>query len=263
MGLNTLDWTIVAAYLGLVFFIGFRVARQTGGDRSFFLADRSFPVWAVALSVMATNLSAATYISSPEISFRGNLAFLLLPLGTIPAAYVIAYGYLPKLYAAGTVTVYGFLGQRYGFPVRMTASLIYVLGRMLAGGARLFIAGIAFSLVLYGDTSGPHLVAAIMIFGICGILYTTAGGLRAVVWTDTLQITLVAVAACCSIYLLLQMIPLNVSEIMDLLRADPDGDKLLLLDWRFSLSDPFTVWALLIGAAVSQAADSTCCSFTI
>jgi hypothetical protein len=86
MGLNTLDWTIVAIYLALVFAIGFRVARQRGGDRSFFLADRSFPVWAVALSVVATNLSAATYISTAEVSFRGNLTLLLLPIATTAAA---------------------------------------------------------------------------------------------------------------------------------------------------------------------------------
>ena len=240
-----LDWWVVAGYMGLIVAIGLWTSRGQHDQDSFFLANRKMPVWAVALSVLATSLSAGTFVGVPQISFiaGGDLTYLSLSIGTVLAAVVVAMVFLPPLYRAGTVTIYGYLGKRFGMGAMIGASCAFLLGRLLASGARLFMAAFVVSLVLFGDTEPASLTIAIVIFGIVGTAYTALGGIKAVIWTDVIQIIIVVGAALLSIVLLLKAIPLPLGEILDTLRHADGGNKLMLINTKHDWAESFTIWA--------------------
>jgi solute:Na+ symporter, SSS family len=242
------DWLVIVAYMGMMVAIGVLSSRKQEDANTFFLGGRAMPAWAVTLSVLATTLSAATFIGAPQIAYGGDLTYLILNIGTMLAAFVVAFVLIPPVYKAGTVTIYGYLGKRYGEPAMVAASIMFLLGRLLASGARLFIAAIAFALMLYGDTSPRELILAILILGVIGTVYTAFGGIKAVIWTDTIQIAVVVFAAGLSIFLLLKAIPLPFAAIIEVLRNSPDGDKLRIVDLHHDWSINYTIWTGIIAS---------------
>src|SRR3954468_24053404 len=194
------DWVVVAGYFTLMIFIGFAVARKGESAKDYFLAGRSLPTWVLAVSIVATTLSAATFIGVPDDVYLGNIGYLIFFLGSFIAVFIVAAFFVPRLYRAGTVTVYGYLRPRFGEGAVVAMSCTFLVGRLLASGARLFSAAIPLTLLMFG-TEHPEqhrgqLVFAICLIGLMGTFYTVKGGIRAVVWTDAIQLVLVIGAAC-------------------------------------------------------------------
>lgn len=231
-------------YLAVMVVVGAVLSGDQENAERYFLGGHRMPVWAVALSVLATALSAATFVGVPALSFRGDLTYLVTNLGGFLAAILVATLFIPAFYRAGTLTIYGYLRQRYGPVAGVASSLMFLLGRLLASGARLFMGGIAFSLILYHEVRTNQLIYAVVIFGGIGTLYTVCGGIRAVIWTDVIQIIVVVGAALISIYLLLDAIPLTVPQIIEALRDNSaqGHSKIRIIDTSVDLSLPFTLW---------------------
>lgn len=249
-----IDWLVIGGYFALMIGIGLLTSRKQEDVDSFFLGGRRMPTWAVALSVLATSLSAATFIGVPQMTFGGDLTYLSFYIGGVIAAFVVAFVIIPPVYQAGTVTIYGYLEKRYGQPSVIAASCMFLFGRLLASGARLFMAAIAFALMLYGDTSTGELILAILILGFIGTLYTACGGIKAVIWTDALQIAVVAFVAALSVLLLWRAIPASFGEIWHALSACPVADtgetlnKLRVFSFSGGFAKPFTLWAAVIAS---------------
>lgn len=257
-----IDWCVLGGYLALVSLVGFLASRKAGGTEGYFLAGRTMPAWAVAMSMVATTLSVATFTGAPQESFKGNLTYLSLSLGGFVAAFIVAGVFLPRLYRAGTITIYGYIDQRFGATAKTAMSMMFLFGRLLASGARLFIAGIPVCLLLFGEASPSSvlLIFAILLIGAIGTAYTVSGGIRAVIWTDTMQVILVVGAAVASIALLLHRIPLPLEGILAALNdpaAGPGGHgKLRVIETAFEA--PYSVWAAVIGNAVFMVAAYGC-----
>src|ERR1700733_6872371 len=143
------DWGIVAAYFALVILVGLGVARKEQDAREYFLGNRAMPTWAVAVSLVATMLSAATFVGVPDVSYGGDLSFLGLSLGGFIGVWVVGFVFVSRLYRAGTVTIYGFLAQRFGEGARLAVSCAFIVGRLLGSGARLFLAAIPLCLLMF------------------------------------------------------------------------------------------------------------------
>jgi solute:Na+ symporter, SSS family len=140
------------------------------------------------------------------------------------------------------VTIYGVLGQRYGTGAKSAAGVMFLFGRLLSSGARLFMAGIGFALMLYGEMNTNTLIFAVVLLGIIGTAYTIFGGIRAVIWTDVVQIMVMVIAALCAVFLLLRAIPVPFGQILAALK-DADGvNKLQLVDTSFALDKAYTIW---------------------
>ena len=253
-GFGWIDWGVLAAYMAGMVWIGAAVSRRQEDTETYFLGGRSMPGWAVSLSVLATSLSAATFVGAPQIGYTGNLTYLSLSLGGVLGALIVAYLFVPPIYQAGTTTIYGYLGKRFGEPSMVAASLMFLFGRLLASGARLFMAGIGFALILYGGTDTGELAFAVLVLGVVGTLYTACGGVRAVIWTDTVQIGVVLLAAGISLVILMRAIPLSGVEIVAALRMSAAGDKLQVIDRAWAFDKPYTLWAALIANTVVSVA---------
>jgi solute:Na+ symporter, SSS family len=182
-GLTTLDWLVVTAFLGAVLVLGLKAAGRQRSTRDYFLGDRSLPWWAVALSIIATETSAATYIGLPGLAYRESWHFLQMALGFVLARVFIALFVLQVYYRAEVVTVYGFLERRFGEGARVTAALLFLAGRVIGSGVRLFAACLALR-VAAGWTGDREMVLAIAALGFLALSCTLFGGIKAVVWTE-------------------------------------------------------------------------------
>jgi SSS family transporter len=249
-----LDWGVVIAYFALVTWVGLAVARKDQDAKEYFLGNRSMPTWAVAVSIVATMLSAATFVGVPDSGYSGDLSYLSLTIGGVIAVFVVAGLFIPRLYRAGTVTIYGYLAQRFGETARVAVSCTFVFGRMLASGARLFLAAIPLCLLMFGSKA-PHvwqLVVAICLITAVGTFYTVMGGVRAVIWVDTIQFGIVIGAAFLTVAILLHRIPLNIGQIFHELAASSSAttghSKLHVVDTSLDFTRPYTIWAAVFAA---------------
>lgn len=247
---HIIDWALLILYFLGVVGLGFLFSRKQEGVNSFFLARRNMPTWAVTLSIVATSLSAGTYLGNVQYTYNGRIIFISMALGNVVAALVASFVLIPAYYKSGCTTAYGYLGKRFGVRSMYAASISFLFGRLLAAGARVFIAAIAVSVLIYGDLRLPHLVVAILLLGTVATIYTVAGGIKAVIWTDVLQIFVMSLAGVLCIIFLLDKIPLSTGEIINVLK-DADGvNKLQLLEFKFDLSDPYTIWSLFFAIAI-------------
>ncbi len=185
------DWAVLCLYFAGLTLTGWwfamRARRTVGTSGDYFLAGRSMPTWAVAISILATTQSAATVIGVPSQSYSGDLSYLISNVGGITAAVVLAWALIPRLYAANATTPYELLDARFGPRARRATSWTYLVGRVFATGSRLFIGSLPAAWVFFGDVSAASVLPAVAIMTVAGIVYTLAGGIRSVIWTDVIQ----------------------------------------------------------------------------
>ncbi len=188
--MSVFDYAAIATYLALILVIGIRAGRDRSSASDLLLGARSMPTWAVFLSMVATELSAATFISVPAFAYTGDWRYLEFAFGALAGKWVVAQWVIPRYHELGLVTVYGVLGNRFGRDTQRNAALAFAIGRVLASGVRLFIAALAFSVV----TQLP-LESTIVICGVVAVIYTMIGGIGSVIWTDVVQGLVFIVAA--------------------------------------------------------------------
>jgi len=180
--MTSLDWYIVAGYLGLILVLGFAASRRVEKLFDYFLAGRTTAVWVVVISIIATETSAATVIGGPDTSYRSNLAYVQTTIGAVLSRFFLAYFFIDVYYRHGVYTVYGYLAKRFGFVEQTVTALVFCVGRLFASGARLYIASFAVATI-----ASVNLITAILLVGAVALLYGVFGGLRAVMWTDVVQ----------------------------------------------------------------------------
>jgi solute:Na+ symporter, SSS family len=246
---TALDWGILAGYiavLGVAGYLSTRRDMKTADD--YFLASHHAPTWLVAVSVLSTVQSAATFLGVPDNSFRGNYTYLASTIGALFAAWFVAKVLIPRFYAMGAVTVYELLEQRFDVTARRAAGGMYLIGRVLASGARLYLAAIAVSMIMFLDVAPHHIVIASFALLVFGLVFTFMGGLNAVIWSDLVQVILYVGAAILVLIFLLIKIPVPIADIISNLASAPDGqDKLKLIDWSLDFTAPFSLFAVFTG----------------
>ncbi len=238
------DWYIVVGSLLAVLGVGLCVSRRTEEVKDYFLAGRSFGAVLVAISVIATETSAATVIGGPDTSFRGNLAYLQTTIGAVLSRFFLAYFVIETYYKHDVVTVYGFLQKRFGRAVQLFSSYLFLFGRLLASGARLYIASLAIASICNCNFS-----LAIILTGLVAVIYSVQGGLRAVIWTDLLQGVLFLSIGVYAFYFIL-------SEVggLAVVTAELSGtNKITFFDFSFNVlsldfwANPYTFLGAVIG----------------
>ena len=138
-----IDWIIVILFIGALITIGYVFSRKSRNIEDYFLAGRSMPGWLVAISATGTAISAGTFVGSPELGFNTNLTYVMNLIGAVIGGTLVAALILPKLYNAKTITIYGYIGDRFGETAKRANSLMFLIGQLFTSGSRLFIAAIA------------------------------------------------------------------------------------------------------------------------
>jgi SSS family transporter len=272
------DWAVLGAYLLMLVFTGWWFSRrESKSTGEYFLADRRMPMWAVSVSIIATSLSAATFVGAPEQSYTGDLTYLSTNIGGLIAVVIVAYLFIPAFYRNNCTTVYELLEKRFGTGSKAATSAAFMIGRLFASGARIYIAAIPLSMILFGtgvvDSENYVwcMIAAIAALTAVGTFYTLFGGISSVIWTDVIQTGVLVVAVTAAIVVLFMKIDAPVGEIFASLRsAVPAGQaeagawgKLTVfrpgLDpgapgWGFDPSAAFTILTAIAGFALLNVA---------
>ncbi|MFC1543281.1 sodium:solute symporter [Candidatus Neomarinimicrobiota bacterium] len=183
--INPLDIWILALFLGGTVAYGIWSRRYSRTTHAYFLAERNLPWYAVMLSVVATETSVLTFISVPGMAYRGNLFFLQLAFGYILGRVAVSLLLLPLYYAKGITSIYQYIGQRFGMKVQRTTSAVFLFTRLMADGVRFFATALLVQILL--PLTIPQ---AVLLIGGVTLVYTLAGGIRSVVWMDTVQFVL-------------------------------------------------------------------------
>ena len=245
--MSALDWGVIAAYLLATIAMGMWLGRKQEDLDDYLLGGRGMPWWAALLSMVATETSAATFLGAPEQGYARDMTYLQFSVGTIAARFVLASVFIAAFYRLRVFTVYGFLTHRFGLPTQATAAGVFLLGRLFASGARLFIAAIAIQVA-----TGLDLRTSIVCLGVVAVFYTWFGGIKAVIWTDVLQAVVLVGGGLIAALSLLGAIPLSFSETIDYLAA---ADKFRVFDWEWqaasgqvaALFNPYHVIPAVVG----------------
>ena len=243
-----LDWGIVATYILLLALAGILATRRQRDAADYFLAGHRVPIWLVAVSVLSTTQSAATFLGAPDYGYRGDYTYLTSYLGPLIAAFLVAKYLIPRFYAEGVTTVYELLLHRFDARAMRAAGGMYLIGRIFASGARLYLAAIAVSMIIFADIEPSNVLLASAALVLLGLVFTFIGGLRAVIWSDLVQVLLYVGAALVVLCLLWASIPASTGEIVRGLAAPPEGgNKLRLIDLSLDLTAPFSMLATVTG----------------
>lgn len=239
------DWAVLAAYFFLLIGTGaYFAARAKRNTTDYFLGGRTMPVWAVAISMLATAQSAATFVGVPEAAYNGNLTYLSTNLGGMLAAVILASIFIPRFYALKVSTPYQLLEARYGPGAKLASSWAYMIGRVFASGARVYVGAIPVAWAVFGagpeGVSSEHLTYSIIAFMIFGVIYTLAGGISSVIWTDVFQVCVYLGAAIVAAIVIYTRLPYSLDECFQHLSTGaPDGSsKLTLFTLGLDFSKP-------------------------
>lgn len=253
-----LDWAIVGGYVVVLALAGYLSSRrQSRSSADYFLAGGRTPVWLVAVSVLSTTQSAATFLGAPDYGYRGDFAYVTSFAGSLLAAFVVARVLIPRFYAAGVTTVYELLEHRFDRRAMRAAGAMYLVGRVLAGGSRLYLAAIAVSMITFLSISPASVLLSAAALVALGLMFTLVGGLRSVIWSDLVQVVIYVGAALVVLIVLRTSIPASTAEIVAGLQNAPGGlDKLTFFDTSADLGRPFTLLAIFTGVVLLNIGNS-------
>lgn len=244
-----LDWIVVGLYVLVLLAGGWLFSRFKADDTGdYFLAGRSVPAWLAAISVLSATQSAATFLGAPDQGYRGDLSYLGAVVSPILAAIFVAYVLIPRFYAMRATTVYELLEARYGPRAKRWAGGMFLVGRVFAGGSRVYLAAIAIAMVGFSSIDAQSIILSAAAVMLVSFLFTFHGGLKSVIWNDLLQFVIYAGSAVAVLVFLRLSIPATNAELIAALSNSPGGvDKLRLFDLSTDLSRPFTVLAICTG----------------
>src|SRR6478672_8523796 len=220
-----IDTAVLLLYFIVIISIGLYMGRKEQNLKDFALGGRAIPWWAILASLIAAETSAGTFFGTPGEAFtHRNYTYLQLAIGTILARILVSYIFIKPYYDYKVFSIYEYLTARFGVPTKNAASAVFVITRVLASGARLYVAAIALALayeMIRGVQPGQKetlfiYIGSTIVIVILTAIYTTLGGIKAVIWTDFIQASIMIGSALIALGLLYFAIPGGFHQIVQL-----------------------------------------------
>src|SRR6476646_2312912 len=261
-----IDSAVLLLYFVLIVSIGLYMGRKEENLKDFALGGRRIPWWAVLASLIAAETSAGTFFGTPGEGFsHRDYTYLQLAFETILGRILVSYIFIKPYYDYNVYSIYEYLTARFGVPTKNAASAIFMIMRVLASGARLYAAAIALVLayeMIRGVQPGQKetlfiYVGSTIAIVILTAIYTTLGGIKAVIWTDLIQASIMIGSAVAALALLYFAIPGGWHEIVqrrgpfhlsDLITTGLDPAKTGWEKWKGMFAIEYTIFAGLIGS---------------
>lgn len=247
--MSTLDIVVLTGYFGVIVAMGLWFARRNTSTEEYFVGGRRFRGWVIGLSLVGTSISSITFLAYPADAFKTGwlryLPNLMLPVGVLIAAWF----FLPFFRRRGTVTAYEFLERRFGPSVRVYGAVAFTVAQLSRLAMILWLLAL-----LMQEVTGLSAGQAILVCGIVVGIYTIAGGIDAVIWTDVLQTVVLLVGGIACLWVVLDMLPGGLAQVFATASA---ADKFAFAEWGqdgpaatswgLSLSEKTATMMLLIG----------------
>ncbi len=267
-----LDGAIIIGYFTLIVGLGLYMGRNDESMHDFALGGRKIPWWAVLASIVAAETSAGTFLGTPGEGYSlRNYTYLQLAFGTIIARVIIAFVFIKPYYDYNVYSIYEFLTVRFGTGSKNAASAVFLVTRVLASGTRLYVAAIILVLtyeLFTGARPDKHselliYVGAITLVVVLTAIYTTLGGIKAVIWTDLIQATIMLGSALAAIWLLYRAIPGGIDTItarlsgphdLQVIDSGIEAGKSFWQNVKGILESEYTMFAALLGSTFTTMA---------
>lgn len=239
--MQLLDWLILIGTLGFIVIYGYYKTTGSKNVKDYILGNNEAKWWTVGLSVMATQASAITFLSTPGQAFQDGMGFVQFYFGMPLAMIVICVTFIPIYHRLKVYTAYEFLENRFDQKTRSLAAILFLIQRGLAAGITIYAPAIILSSIL-----GWNLKLLNVAIGLMVIIYTVSGGTRAVNVTHKQQMFIIMLGMFATFYLLLSYLPegVNFSKALKIASA---GDKMEIIDFSFDPANRYTLWSGLFG----------------
>lgn len=241
--MHIIDWIVLVGTLGFIVFYGLWVSRKNTVESHDFLAgQRNLKWWTIGLSIMATQASAITFLSTPGQGFSDGLQFVQFYFGMPIAVVLLAIFVLPVYYKLNVTTAYEFLEDRFDLRMRSLTAVLFLIQRGVAASISIYAPSIILCAVFGWNLALTNVVMAAFV-----VLYTTSGGSNAVSKTQELQMTIMLSGLVIAFVLILNSLPerIGITEAWQIAGAT---GKTQVIDWSFNWSDRYNIWSGLLGS---------------
>lgn len=238
--MSTIDWLVLLSTLSLIVIYGIWKSRKNRNIEDYLLGGKSMKWWTIGLSIMATQASAITFLSTPGKAFEDGMGFIQFYFAMPLAMVLIAAFVIPMYHRLKVYTAYEFLEQRFDLKTRWLTSFLFMINRGLSVGLTIYAPSIILSSVLGWDLT----ITNIFMGGLV-VFYTVSGGATAVGQTHKLQMAVMIGGMLCALYLIFDMLSpyVSVSEAVELAGA---MGKMEIVDTEFDPGSRYNLWSGLI-----------------
>lgn len=243
--MSAIDLSVICIYCLTLPFIAFALSGRQDSVSTYVGGRHDLPWWAICLSLVATETSTLTIISIPGIAYGGGMVFVGLGVGYVIGRSLVAWLFLPRYFSGHAGSVYQYLGRRFGQAMERTVSVTFLVTRVLAEGIRLFAGMLPVAAILsVMEFPLPQWLVMVVIVGLT-LGYTMLGGLRAVVWSDAIQLVVYVVGAAACVALLYH----HATDMQIHMLRHSNRFHLFHRSRQYFL-DPYTPCAAMIGGAI-------------
>ncbi len=239
--MSTIDWIIMLGTLLVIVLYGVWKTRNVDSVKSYLLGDKDLPWWTIGLSVMATQASAITFLSTPGKAYDDGLGFAQFYFGLPVAMVFLCIFVLPIYYRLNIYTAYEYLEGRFDLKTRTLTAILFLVQRGLAAGITIFAPAIILSNIL-----GWDLNLTILFIGLIVIFYTVLGGTKAVSVTQKQQMIIILSGLIVAAIIITGQLPSDIS-FADALNVAGKMEKLEVVNFDFDLSNRYTFWTGMLG----------------
>ncbi len=226
---------VISAYFILLFLISWYTSRKVTAE-TFFTGDRQSPWFLVAFGMIGASLSGVTFISVPGEVGNTNFYYFQVVLGYIVGYFTIAKVLLPLYYRLNLISIYSYLEDRFGFWSYKTGAFFFILSRALGSSLRLYLVASVLQLILFDSLGVPFWVSVLITVGLIW-LYTFRGGIKTVVWTDTLQTAFMLAAVVITIFFIGN--ELGLKSLGDYISSVADDSRSEIFNWDWKAGTNF------------------------
>ena len=239
--METIDWIVLFGTLLFIVAYGTWKTKGSKNVQDYIKGGSEAKWWTIGLSVMATQASAITFLSTPGQAFHSGMGFVQFYFGLPIAMVIISLVFIPIYHKLKVYTAYEYLESRFDLKTRTLAAILFLIQRGLAAGITIFAPAIILSAVL-----GWDLVTLNIIIGVLVIIYTLTGGTKAVSVTQKQQMAIIFIGMFAAFFVIIDYLPQDITFQKALKIAGASG-KMKVLDFSFDLSNRYTVWTGFLG----------------
>lgn len=230
-------------YTALLFFVMWLTSRRASSNDAFFRAGRKSPWFVVAYGMLGASLSGVTFMSVPGGVYYGAFTYMPLVFGYVIGYFVIAFLLLPLYYKLNLTSIYSYLEQRFGSTSEKTGAIFFILSRLLGSALRMYLVVFVLYELVFRSWGIPFWIPAVVFIALI-LLYTFRGGLKTVVWTDTLQTTFLLLAAIATVVVILKNLNISIPELLS--SSASEGYTRI---WETDFNHPKFYWKQIISGA--------------
>ncbi len=241
--MELIDWIILTGTIAFIVWYGVYKSRGSRSVEDFIGGGKNAKWWTIGLSVMATQASAITFLSTPGQAFHDGMGFVQFYFGLPIAMVIICMVFIPIYHRLKVYTAYEYLESRFDRKTRTLTAILFLVQRGLAAGITIFAPAIVLSAVL-----GWNLTSLTVIIGVLVIIYTVSGGTKAVSVTHKQQMAVIFTGMVVAFFIILSYLPDSVS-FTNALEIAGKGGKMNVLDYSFDFENRYTLWSGLIGGS--------------